>query len=149
MHSVIESGLEDYLAGGGSGEFHAHLASCANCRETVEEFRKLSGMLSSLRVEPPASAPLGFSSRVVQNVREQRSRSLWSLLVMDSGFTRKLALASLLALGMLGSYLATGNDALNQPSHTPEAAMASHDIYSPDADQHRDGMLVTLATYRQ
>jgi hypothetical protein len=161
MHDVIENGFEDYLTGNGSRDFHSHLSECVKCREAVGDMRRISGFIVALRVEQtgalgteqpqePAVVPsLGFSSRVIRDIREQKSRSFWNLLVMDSAFTRKVALGSLLGFAALASFLIASTDSLAQDDKTPEAIITSHDVYSSNEQQHLDGMLVTLATYRQ
>lgn len=147
MHSIVESGLEDYLGGSGSREFHVHLAQCKSCRQTVDAMRTMSGLISALRVDGEVPQPLGFSSRVLLNVREQKGRGFWSLFTSDTGFTRRLAFASLLSLAVVGGYFAslpTGAPAEN----TPEAVMAHHES-GQDADSPSSAnMLLTLASYQ-
>jgi hypothetical protein len=132
-------------------EFDSHLAQCAPCREEVEGMKQVSSLLASLRADSELAPPLGFSSRLLKNIEDRRSRSIWSLFTLDPGFIRKLAVASLLGLAAFGSYLATQpDDSLALARHTPEAVMASHDpTAAPDDPQHMNGMLMTLATYHE
>ena len=151
MHRIVEQELEDYLSGHAGREFTAHLAACEDCRTEVAEFQKLSGYLGELRTAEPLQVPLGFSNRLMRTIESQKPRSFWTIFTVDPGFTRKLALASLLCLAACGGYLATQPvDSVALTDHTPEAVMASHDISAPANDpQHMNGMLVTLASYRQ
>jgi len=117
--------------------------------------KQVSSLLSSLRADSGgfagAEPPTGFSSRLLREIEERRSRSIWSVFTVDPGFIRKLAVASLLGLMAFGGYLATQpDDGALLARHTPEAVMASHDpAAAPDDPQHMNGMLMTLATYRQ
>ncbi len=151
MHDLIERGLEDYLGGSASHEFEAHLASCGTCREEVLEIQELSGLLSGMMtVADPVEPRLGFSSRVLRNIQAQRKPSFWNVLVVDPGFARNIVVASLLGIAVLGGYLASApGDSAAQADHTPEAVLASHDVTSTNQQQHRNGMLFTLATYHQ
>jgi hypothetical protein len=151
MHDIVEKGLEDHLAGSVNRDFDSHLAQCAPCREEVDGMKRVSGFLALLRADSELAPPLGFSSRLLKNVRERRERSVWSIFTLDPGFIRKLAVASLLGLAAFGSYLASQPDeSLALIRHTPEAVMASHDpSAAPDDPQHMNGMLMTLATYHE
>ena len=149
MHEITESGLESYLSGAASNEFHVHLARCRPCREAVEEIRAVSATLGVLRpdLNPddiPVAVPLGFSFRVLASVRQTKSRSLWSIFARDTAFTRRLAFASLLTLAIFGGYFASTPES-RPDENTPEAVMAHHDT-AHDADSAN--MLLTLASYR-
>lgn len=150
MHGVIEEGLEDYLRGSANREVLSHLANCEGCRKEVGQIEELSALFGALRNEIDIAPSLGFSQRVMRRVQEDKGRSFWNVFSVDPGFARKIALASLLSLAALGSYLATAPaDSSMVPGGAPEAVLASHDVNSPDVQQHQDGMLVTLATYHQ
>ena len=130
MHNIVEIGLEDHLSGAVNREFDSHLAQCAPCRREVEGMKQVSSLLSSLRADSGgfagAEPPTGFSSRLLREIEERRSRSIWSVFTVDPDDGALLA------------------------RHTPEAVMASHDpAAAPDDPQHMNGMLMTLATYRQ
>jgi hypothetical protein len=150
MHDVFERGVEDYLAGSASREFESHLAQCASCREELDGFVRVAGMLGALRAVDGPGPSLGFSNRVMVGIHEQKGRSFWGAFTIDPSFARKIAFASLLSLAILGSYLATQSaDSMALADHTPEAVLASHDVSAPSDDpQKMDGMLVTLATYQ-
>ncbi len=150
MHRAIENHLEEYLEGRSSREVDAHLEACAACREEVSAIARVSHVLTSFRSAQPPSPPLGFQARLMRGVAERKTASVWGVFSVDPAFARKLAFGSLLSLAVLGSYLAVGiDDSMAKADHTPEAVLASHDISSPDQQQHRDGMLLTLATYHQ
>jgi predicted anti-sigma-YlaC factor YlaD len=151
MHDIVEKGLEDHLAGVMNREFDSHVSQCSRCREEVEGMKQFSGMLVSLRPNAEIAPPLGFSARLMREIDQRESRSIWSVFTLDPGFIRKLAVASLLGLAAFGSYLASQpEDGLTFGRHTPEAVMASHDLsVAPDDPQHMNGMLMTLATYQQ
>jgi anti-sigma factor RsiW len=151
MHRIVEQELENYLSGRVGRELASHLSSCEECRVEVAEMQTLSGLFGDLRAAEPVAVPLGFSNRVMLNVKERKSKTFWGIFAVDPGFTRKLALASLLCLAACGGYLATQPvDSVAPSDHTPEAVMASHDATAPSDDpQHMDGMLVTLASYHQ
>jgi hypothetical protein len=150
MHPIIENGLEDYLGGHPNREFEVHVAQCLSCQKEIAAIQRTSGMLSSFKSDAPPSPPLGFQTRVMRRVADQKASSIWGVFTMDPGFARKLAFGSLLSLAALGGYLFTATeDSMAQADHTPEAVMASHDASSPDQQQHLDGMFLTLATYHQ
>ncbi len=151
MHEIVQEGLEDYLSGRASREFEAHLGTCVNCRAEVAELSAVSGFLGELRPVDPITVPLGFSNRLMRTIDGQKSKGFWSIFALDPGFTRKLALASLLGLVLFGSYLATEQgDAMAPSDHTPEAVMAGHDVSNASDDaQHINGMAITLASYHQ
>jgi anti-sigma-K factor RskA len=51
-------------------EFEAHLAECATCRDEVQAFREVSGLLAP--VAPAAAAPPGLRERIVRDAKEVR-----------------------------------------------------------------------------
>jgi len=150
MHSIIESGLEDYLDGRSNQQFETHLESCHSCKAEIAAIQQVSAALINFRSEAPPDPSLGFQSRVMRKVAERDASSVWSVFRIDPGLARKLAFGSLLSLAALGGYLFTGTeDSMAKADRTPEAVMASHDTNSPNQQQHLDGMLLTLATYHQ
>jgi hypothetical protein len=86
----------------------------------------------------------------MRGIQQQQSRSFWNVFRIDPSLVQKAAFASLLGLAVFVSYLATSpGDSMAAGDHTPEAVIASHDVSSADRQQHINGMLVTLANYRQ
>lgn len=150
MHELIESGLEDYLGGSASAEFEAHLIQCEGCRGQVLEMQRASAFLTMLKAPEPIEPRAGFAARVVRNIEDQRKPGFWNVFVGDPGFVRRIAVASLLGIAVLGGYLVSGpTDTMANSDHTPEAVLASHDVSTPNQQKHRDGMLMTLAVYHQ
>jgi len=155
MHHTIQDGLEDYLAGiAGNGErarIEAHLSECAECRQEVALMGEMSELFSTLRSpEPPVPAP-GFYARVSQRIEEQQPESFWAFF-LEPVFGKRLALASLLLLAMLGTVLMTRETEEYAVGPSPETILAvEHDAplveSGPAID--RDQMLFTLASHKQ
>jgi anti-sigma factor RsiW len=149
MHSLIEDGLEDFLAGAVSREvrlkIEAHLAQCAHCREEVKAMREISQLFSTLRSPvPPVPAP-GFYARVTTLIEKQQPTSFWAAF-LDPAFGKRIALASLLALAMLGTLLVSSEtEYATGPS--PEMIMAVERDSPAPID--RDQMLYTLVSHNQ
>jgi predicted anti-sigma-YlaC factor YlaD len=145
----MKDGLEDFLAGAASREvrvrIEAHLGQCAHCREEVEAMREISQLFSALRSpEPPVPAP-GFYARVTTLIEKQQSTSFWAG-ILEPAFGKRMALASLLALAMLGTLLVSSEtEYATGPS--PEMIMAVEKD-SPVAID-RDQMLYTLVSHNQ
>jgi anti-sigma factor RsiW len=145
MHAVIIENIEEYLSGelpfSALHRFQAHLETCGECRREVDEIRESTELLAWLKpaelVDPPAS----FAAQVMQSVAQQASPSFWSSLG-DFAFMRRVVLAALLMLAVLGTVLVSREQSYAPNPTTPEAVMADA-AGSPNADQ----MLVTLANY--
>jgi|SRR5689334_14856589 anti-sigma factor RsiW len=143
MHQVILDRLEEHLSGApGTREFTAHLASCEECRAEVREMQELSSVMVALRAPEDLAAPPGFYAGVAQRVERERPRSLWNLFLLDPGFGRRVAFASLMTLAILGSYLITRETDYAAGPPSAEAIMAQR---GPADNQ--DVMLATLASY--
>lgn len=150
MHSVIENGLEDFLAGIARREertrIEAHLSECAACRSEVEEMRKMSSLFDSLRSpEPPEPAP-GFYARVIGRIEQQQPVSFWASLLQPA-FGRRMALASLLALATLGTVLVSREAEEYAIGPSPEMIMAVERDAPVAVD--RGEMLYTLVSHPQ
>lgn len=163
MHDVIVNELEEYLAsqasvgnvpgkaspaapGNASEAFHAHLASCAECRAEVDSIADVSALLSELKSDAAVEPSPFFYTRVAAGIVEHQNTNHWGLLAPGAAFFRRVAFASLLLLAGLGSYLVmqqgdvAGTDAAT--------IMAQHDVTADhSASSDRDLMLVTLASY--
>src|SRR6185503_19361231 len=75
----------------------AHLASCANCRATLDRARELEGMLQARTALPP---PPQFTSRTLARIRRDRWRRDQ---VLDVGFN--IAVASIVLAAMASMWL--------------------------------------------
>jgi anti-sigma factor RsiW len=143
MHQVILDRLEEHLSGAPSTrEFTAHLESCVECRAEVREMQELSSAMVALRAPEDLAQPPGFYARVAQRVDRERPRSLWSLCLLDPGFGKRVAFASLMTLAILGSYLITRETDYAAGPPSAEAIMAQR-----GPAENPDVMLATLASY--
>ncbi len=152
MHPVIQESLEEYLAGvlppAEQRRLDAHLATCARCRQEVSGMQEITSLFASLKPAEPIEPSLGFASRVMAQVKEIGSPSVWSLFSLDLAFGRRVVFACLLTLAVLGSYLVTRETEYASGPPTPEAVMAIEQAPPPSAPAaDRDRMLVTLASY--
>lgn len=152
MDNLIKCGVEDYLNGRRSPEFQQALAQDPALLSTVEQMQSVSGLLTALRPEDREyGVPPGFYARLSGRIEEaQAARSAWNPFSFRSAFGRRVALASLLTVGVVGGYLVARDDSAQPFVSSPEAILASHDVsasHDPAAD--RPNMMVTLAGYRQ
>jgi len=145
MHAVIINDLEEYLSGhlppSALNRFHAHLETCGECRQEVEEVQESSGILASLKPAGTVVPPPSFVAQVMQSVVVGQAPSFWSVFG-DFAFGRRVVFASLLTLAVLGTVLVSREQAYSPNPTTPEAVMADTSG-PPNADQ----MLVTLTNY--
>ena len=155
MHQTIQDGLEDYLAGTvGSADrarVDAHLRDCAECRMEVEMMKEMSDLFSSFQSpDPPLPAP-GFYARVSNLIEKQQPESLWSIF-LEPVFGRRLALASLLLLAMLGTVLVSRETEEYAFGPSPEMILAVEKdapLIEAGPAMDRDQMLFTLASHKQ
>jgi len=155
MHQVIQDGLEDFLAGTASSadraRIESHLKECAECRQEVGTMREMSELFASLRSpEPPVPAP-GFYARVSNLIEQQQPQSSWASF-LEPVFGKRLALASLLMLAMLGTVLISRETDEYAVGPSPEMILAvERDASTMDAGpaMDRDQMLFTLASHKQ
>jgi len=155
MHQIIQDGLEDYLAGAASSSagarIDAHLRECKECREEVALMRETSDLFASLRSpEPPAPAP-GFYARVSNLIEKQQPQSVWTIF-LEPIFGRRLALASLLLLAMLGTVLVSRETEEYAVGPSPEMILAVETdapMVESGPAMDRDQMLFTLASHHQ
>lgn len=146
MHQVIRDHLEEYLSRSpraGQREFTAHLENCEECRVEVAEMREISGALNALRPDREALEPApGFYARLTSRIDLHPRPSIWSMLSLDPGFGRRVALASLMTLAVLGTYLISREVGYSSGPTTPEVIMSQRGPSS-----NRDMMLTTLVSY--
>jgi len=154
MHQTVQDGLEDFLAGSADRNtemrIEAHLRQCEACRREVEAMKEMSEMFSCLRSpDPPVPAP-GFYARVTSLIEKQQPESFWTA-VLEPVFGRRLALASLLFLAVLGTVLMT-RETEYAVGPSPEMILAV-ETEAPALQSHppmdRDQMFFTLAAHRQ
>ncbi len=158
MHRPIRERLEEYLSGADDSRQHRevdeHLAACRRCREAVEQMRRQSRLLRTLRSPEEAEPMPGFYARVVERIESQAASSFWGLF-LEPAFARRLAYASLALLVVLSALIISG---LNQDMttvaaepYTPEIILAEEPV-SPyigdDIQRDREVVLVNLATYQ-
>jgi hypothetical protein len=150
MHDVVVNELEEHLAGSASAAFHAHVASCRECRAEVESIAHVSALLSELRSERDSAVEPSpfFYTRVAASIVDHQNTGHWGILAPGAAFFRRVAFASLLVLAGLGSYLVMQEGDINGTDAA--TIMAQHDATTDhDASSDRDMMLVTLASYGQ
>ena len=110
-------------------------------------------MIRSLRPgEDEALEPFpGFYGRIAVGIVEQQRASFWGLFAPGAGFFRKIAFASLLVLGALGSYLITSQSEFSVNDAT---AIMAHNSADSGTDgvapvTHRDQILLALANWSE
>ena len=151
MHAVLKESLEEYLAGAlepaALRVVEAHLKACEECREEAAGMRQVSLLMGALKAERPMEVPVGFYSRVMQQVGDRKPVPTFSsLFALDFAFGRRLAFACLLTLAVLGSYLVTTEN--GQPAAlSPEVVMAEQDAPAFNSSQAHEAMLATLTRY--
>ena len=160
MHQPIKDNLEEYLKGSGereiSQDFTAHLASCRACADELRIIQRQAQMLQVLRpgdVEPRA----GFYARVIERIEKQGSDSIWSIF-LEPAFGRRLAIASVALVLLLGAYLIStepGDHGLTPPpviavqQGDPAPAVPDTPPGPDSLQQQRDAVLVNLASYQE
>jgi hypothetical protein len=178
MHRDIRYNLEDFLIGeevlqgeefldrSGSripAEFRAHLGECAECAGELRSLQAQSQLLRSLRPPQDIEPRPGFYARVIRRIEAQPA-SMWSAF-LDRKFGFRLAVASAALVALLGTYLVTsepgGPESASSPvvvlTDTPRTAEASLQTQErieqpedgPRQQQHRDAVLLDLASYHQ
>ena len=148
MHPVVVENLEEYLADsltpGTRRTIEAHLNACAECREELGSMQEISRYFPSLRPVEAIEPGPDFAARVMGQV-VRRPVALWNL--FDAAFGRRVVLASLLTLAVLGSYLITREKEYAPGPVSPEAVMAADQDRFGEPVSDRDMMLVTLTSY--
>jgi predicted anti-sigma-YlaC factor YlaD len=136
-------------------EIENHLASCEECRRTLERMRRQSALFQTLQPAAEIDPAPGFYARVLDRIESQRIPSVWDLLI-EPVFARRLAYVSLTLLAILGVFMFTA-DGVGDPSelvfssHSPEVILAEEPVVpvlGDDVDHDRSVVLVNLATYQ-
>lgn len=149
MHRVIEQSLEEYLDGSAAPEFTAHLRACEQCRREVLAIQETSTLFGELRsAEIFESSPV-FTARLMAKVGERRVAvaGFWSILSLDPTFGRRMVLASLLVLGVIGSYLVNQERDYSPGPPSVEVVMAHENTPETAPVTDHEDMLVKLTSY--
>lgn len=157
MHGLIRECLEEYLKGGpGSAvprELEAHLKHCEECRDELAVMQEQAFLLHSLRTAQEMEPAAGFYARVMNRIETQQGNSIWSVF-LDPAFGRRIALASLTIVVLLGSVMAlTETQVAYAPEGRPPEAVIAGQEHPNDMGRNRqrdrDTILVDLASYRE
>ena len=157
MHEIIGDRLEGYLEGTcgpeSVREIEEHLEGCMSCRNELAVMKEHSNLLHALRASDNAEPAPGFYARVINRIEAQRAVSLWNNL-LDPIFGKRLVYATLTAVLLMGTYLAT-----TEPAPIEEVAAAAPEVelarpetsaqMGADEQQDRDAVLVQLATHSE
>ncbi len=110
MHNVVREHLESYLEGRCASAqmemIQNHLAGCPECRDLLEQIVETSHLIQVLKSPSPDLEPEpGFYARVMGVIETRQRASFWNFL-LDPVFGKRLVLASLALVVILGSFMA-------------------------------------------
>jgi predicted anti-sigma-YlaC factor YlaD len=150
MHKPVKERLEEYLRGV-KDPSESHLDSCEDCRQQVQVMQDHAALLRLLAAPSQIEPDPGFYARAMEAIEAHRRASVW-FAFMDPDFGRRLSLASLVLVLLLGSYLVlTQQGAYLDPS-SPVSFMAAeppgHHV-GTDPQRDREMVLLSLASYRE
>lgn len=163
MHQPVKDNLEEYLRGVGRAfaksrppEMEAHLATCKECAEKLNQLEEQSAALRSLRAPDDLEPQAGFYARVMQRIEEARSTNTVWAAFLDPIFAKRLVYACATLVVLLGTYListepadlAAGSQPTAVVATTHEAPATADDPDTP-SPQERDAVLVNLAAYHE
>jgi len=168
MHREIFEHLEDVLSGAPPDLAVRHLGKCAECREKVAAMQGQAVMVRQLKPLPDAEPRPGFYARVLERIEAEGAASIWNLFA-ESVFAKRIAIASLSLIVLLGIYLVSAErSAEPMVSGQPMvqvcsgadcvvsgiAMVAGEDapgavLTRMDQAARNDDMLVNLVTYRE
>jgi hypothetical protein len=153
MHAVMMENLEEYLAGtlepAELRDIEAHLSICGMCREEIRGMQDVAGLFGSLRRDENETwdVALGFTAKVMAQVGQRKAvPSFASFFSLNMAFGRRLVLASLLMLAVVGGYLVT-HESQYPVGPSPEAILAQQNALAFQTGPAEDNMLVTLTAY--
>ncbi len=165
MHREIRDHIEDVLTG--STQAPEHLSQCDECRSEIQGMQKQTELLRDLRAPEAFSADLrpGFYARVMERIEAEGPISIWNLFI-ESGFGRRIAVASFALALLIGVYLVTSersaqdsNIALETQQATASQTLVAgedapaREITQVDQSQtdqsSEDAVLANLVTYRE
>jgi anti-sigma factor RsiW len=151
MHEPILNEMESYLhSGAGSSEFERHLSACAACRAELAELEQAALLVRELRAPEAVEPAPGFYARVMNRIESDQAPSIWALFF--GPFGHRLAYASLALLLLIGVVIAQQESPEMEMASSPEMALASEEEplrVDVNVDQHRDRVLVQLASFGQ
>lgn len=157
MHGLIKERLEEYLRGLPGAHlpaaFEQHLNTCRECRDELTRIEEQAVLLQALRAPADVEPRAGFYARVMERieVEAQHKVSFWNAF-LEPVFGRRLAVASLALILVLGTYLALNESDIG-PAPLSADTIIAVDEHPPDLgmDQQRDRdtILATLASYRE
>jgi len=149
MHGSIRDELENLLEGkADASEVKQHLASCGACATEVAAMQDQNNLFRSLQAGDEAEPRAGFYARVLQRIEEQTKDSIWAVFIY-SPFGKRLALASLSAAVLLGSYV-VAEEKLDGHLETQPALVKQAHYDAPmegDQAQLRDAVLENFAAH--
>jgi predicted anti-sigma-YlaC factor YlaD len=157
MHGLIKERLEEYLKGVPGArvpaEFQQHLKTCRACRDELGLIEEQAALLQVLRAPREVEPRVGFYARVMDRieVEAQQKASFWNVF-MEPVFGRRLAVASLALMLILGTFLAftEADSGYVPPSADTIIALDDHPPgLGTDQQKDRDTILATLASYRE
>jgi Putative zinc-finger len=135
----------DALAAREASDLRAHLATCAGCRQYLEEMSHVTATLAAAETTPQIHASEAFHRRVTDALRAEESRPAWEALV-------KLLQGTLLnwrvALPVAGA-LAVVIMVLSVPSRHPGAPLpAPAPVQVASAPNLKSELAPTIANYQ-
>jgi hypothetical protein len=152
MHGSVRDGLEDLLAAKPSAGAHetakGHLNGCPECLAELEDFRKQSELLRSLKAPEDLEPGPGFYARVLQRIEQGARKSIWWVFVY-SPVGKRLAYVSLATAVVLGSYVVaqeSRDGSLHLGSSAPMVAHYDAPVVG-SADQQREAVLENFASH--
>jgi hypothetical protein len=162
MHRVIRDHLEEVLADSQANrnqDCQLHLRQCEECSVEIAAMRKQAASLRGLRTEVEPTA--GFYARVMERIESQRVVSIWNVF-SESPFGKRIAIASMALALLLGVYLVTSEQFVDQsgsgqPQEMISAALPAEGLPATNvrmvvgdgSTPDRDAVLVNLVTYRE
>ena len=155
MHQPIQDYLEEYLRDPSdrniSREFHAHLAACVECSNSLTALSFQTRLLQSLRAPANVEPSSGFYANVMSRIEERTADSFWTTF-LEPAFGKRLAFACGALVLLMGTYIFS-----TEPSEhlaAPSGVVMSQDRAADFEDgsvqpRQRDAVLANLATFQQ
>lgn len=159
MHVLLRENIEAYLSGtlkpAEQEAVEAHLSACGECRMEWKAIQDGAFALRTLR--PPAGVELepasGFYARVIDRIDNEREVPFWAVM-LDPVFGRRLILACLMLLAMVGAYVAAFEPEDYSTRHRPEYVLAAQPTplpartprLGPNLDRNRSAVLAALVS---